>query len=302
MKRILLIGQHGQVSTYLQRAFREQGKADIEVVVANRQQLDLSKPAALATALAGFKADMIINPAAYTAVDLAEEEADLAYLINRDAVAEIAKFSAQAKIPLLHFSTDYVFPGNAKQPYQETDQTAPTGVYGASKLAGEQAILSSDAAALILRTSWVYSNHGKNFYKTMLALAETRDELSVVADQFGSPTYAGSIAMVCKQLAERILLSGGINQAERGVYHFSCQGATSWHEFAQRIFSAHGKNQIKVHPITTKDFPTPAQRPAYSVLNNQKLQDVFELALPAWERALSACVAESEALDREPQT
>lgn len=294
MKKILIIGQHGQVSTYLQRGFAAlSASSKIEIQVASRDQLDLAKPQELAAQLAQFDVDLIINPAAYTAVDLAEEERDLAFAVNRDSVSELANFAAAKGLPFIHFSTDYVFAGDANKPYKEKDVTGPTGVYGESKLAGEEAILASDAQALILRTAWVYSNHGKNFYKTMLALAENRTEISVVADQIGAPTYAGSIAQCVIELAQQILSQGGLDESQRGIYHFTCTGQTSWHGFAEQIFALNNITQMKVKPISTAEFPTPARRPAYSVLNTQKLTDTFSVSLPDWQQALALCVAET---------
>jgi len=168
-------------------------------------------------------------------------------------------------------------------------------MYGQSKLEGEQAILNSEAPALILRTSWVYSNHGKNFYKTMLNLASTRDELSVVGDQIGAPTYAGSIADGVKRLVDIILEQGGIKQEQQGVYHFTCQGQTSWADFAKAIFVENEINKIVVNSITTEEYPTPAKRPAYSVLSGAKLNDVFGVSLPHWGTALAYCAAETKA-------
>ncbi|RBP51618.1 dTDP-4-dehydrorhamnose reductase [Arenicella xantha] len=289
MKRIVVIGQNGQVTTYLQRVL-----SDYELVVAGRDTLDLSKPRELQVKLAELQPDIIINPAAYTAVDLAEEEVDAAYTINRDAVSEIARYCAKQNTPLIHFSTDYVFDGSADTPYLESDATGPTGVYGASKLAGEQAILSADAPAIILRTAWVYSNHGKNFYKTMLGLAESRNELSVVSDQVGAPTYARSIAEGCKQLVDIIIHQGGLLPEQRGIYHFTCAGQTSWAEFARSLFLENDITNVKVNPIPSSDYPTPAQRPAYSVLNGEKLADVFGIALPHWGTALAQCAAETK--------
>lgn len=286
MARVLVIGQNGQVSTYLQRVLPRVAK----LVVAGRDQLDLAKPELVGAALDQFEVDIVINPAAYTAVDLAEQESELAYAINRDSAGEIAKWCAAKGIPLIHYSTDYVFDGDSDKPYVETDTPAPTGVYGASKLAGEQAILDSGASALILRTSWVYSNHGKNFYKTMLGLAESRNELSVVADQIGSPTYAGSIAQATTEIVEQLLAGKELNS---GVYHFTCQGQTSWHGFAQGLFGANGITSMQVNPIPTSEYPTPAKRPAYSVLSTQKLQDEFGVSLPLWPQALEDCVQET---------
>ncbi len=291
MDKILLIGQHGQVTTYLQRAL----VGDYHVEVAGRAQLDLSNVDAISGALEASKPSLIINPAAYTAVDLAEQEQEAAFTINRDAVAAIAKYCANTNTPLIHFSTDYVFAGDANTPYLETDSPAPTGVYGQSKLEGEQAIIASGAPAIILRTAWVYSNHGKNFYKTMLALARTRDQLSVVADQVGAPTYAGSIADATKILAEAILSRGGLMPAQVGIYHFCCQGQTSWCDFARAIFVENEVSKIRVTGITTDEYPTPAKRPAYSVMNVDKLTATFGVSLPHWGTALAHCAAETKA-------
>jgi len=288
MKNILIIGRNGQVTTYLQR----QLKGDYKVTVAGREQLDLLQVDNIQHALNSISPDVIINPAAYTAVDMAEENTDEAEAINHLAVAEIADYSVRTNTPLIHFSTDYVFSGDAIKPYVETDQEQPAGIYGSSKYAGEQAILNSKAPALILRTSWVYSNHGKNFYKTMVALAEDRDELSIVADQVGGPTYAGSIAEATAQLLDVILTQGEIKQKQVGVYHFTCGGETSWCDFAKAIFKRHAIEKIKVHAIATAEYPTPAKRPAYSVLDNTKLLESFGVSLPNWEVALDACVNE----------
>jgi len=282
MSKILIIGQHGQVSTYLQRAM-----GDYDLVVAGRDIVDLSVPGEVYQALANLQPDFIINPAAYTAVDAAEENQDQAFTINRDAVAEIARYCEANDTPLIHFSTDYVFSGESETPYTETDLVGPTGVYGQSKLGGELAVLKSGASAIILRTSWVYSNHGKNFYKTMLGLSEQRDELNVVNDQFGAPTYAGSIASACKQLVDVVLEQGGLEPEQAGIYHFTCQGQTSWAEFAKSIFVENEITKMTVNGIPSTDYPTPAQRPAYSVLNGKKLLDVFGIALPHWGTALS---------------
>ncbi|MBT8113880.1 MAG: dTDP-4-dehydrorhamnose reductase, partial [Arenicella sp.] len=282
MKTVLIIGSNGQVSTYLQRALRD----DYSLLVAGRDSIDLSRPQSVRAALDGYAPDLIINPAAYTAVDLAEQEAELATRINCDSVAELAQFCHDTMTPLIHFSTDYVFSGDASEPYSEDAPASPSGVYGRSKYQGEQAILHAAAPAIILRTSWVYSNHGKNFYRTMLALAETRDQLTVVADQVGAPTFAGSIANATKSLVDIICQQGGIPLEQQGIYHFSCAGQTSWYEFANQIFSQHGIDGVEVMPISTEQYPTPAKRPAFSVLDNSKLYKVFHIALPDWEVAL----------------
>ena len=289
MNSLLIIGKHGQVSTYLQR----QLVGDFKVHAADREQLDLSKIDDIYASLAKLKPSLIVNPAAFTAVDLAEQEAAQAFQINRDAVAEIARYCADYNTPLIHYSTDYVFAGDSQQPYRETDTTGPTGVYGQSKLEGENAIIESGAPAVILRTAWVYSNHGKNFYKTMLALSETRDQLSVVSDQIGAPTYAGSIANATNQLVGEIFSQGQLSPDQCGVYHFSCQGQTSWYDFVKAIYAEHGIEHVTVRPVGTKDYPTPAKRPAFSVLDNQKLKEVFGVSLPQWKVALKECVRET---------
>lgn len=291
MTKILLIGQKGQVSTYLQRVLT---RDDYQLEVAGREQIDLSQPDTIQAALSQLKPSLIINPAAFTAVDLAEQEADAAFTINRDAVSELAAYSKANSVPLIHYSTDYVFPGDANSPYLETDETGPTGVYGQSKLEGEQAIMNSGAPAIILRTSWVYSNHGKNFYKIMLALAESRNELSVVADQIGAPTYAGSIAEATRTLVHTILEQGEVSDEQQGVYHFTCQGQTSWSDFAKALFTENGINKMKVNGIPSSEYPTPAKRPAYSVLNSDKLKAVFGVSLPHWGTALAQCAAEAK--------
>ncbi|MGK0375380.1 MAG: dTDP-4-dehydrorhamnose reductase [Arenicella sp.] len=293
--KILIIGQHGQVTTYLQRAFmRDDAFKNCQLQVAGREILDLSDVASIEVKLGRISADLIINPAAYTAVDLAEQEASLAFTVNRDAVAAIASYCAKTNTPLIHFSTDYVFAGDAIEPYLESDLTAPSGVYGQSKLDGENAILASAAPAIILRTAWVYSNHGKNFYKTMLSLAETRDQLSVVGDQVGAPTYAGSIADATKQLVALILKQGGLTEGQSGIYHFTCQGQTSWAEFAKAIFVENEITNITIKSISTEEYPTPAKRPAFSVLNLKKLKQTFDISLPHWGTALAHCAAEND--------
>lgn len=293
IKNILLIGQNGQVTTYLQRALSgDEALKDLQLLVAGRDILDLSDVASIESALEGVSPDLIINPAAYTAVDLAEQEADAAFTINRDAVAVIAAYCAKSNTPLIHFSTDYVFAGDASEPYLESDETAPNGVYGQSKLEGENVILASAAPAIILRTAWVYSNHGKNFYKTMLSLAASRDQLSVVGDQVGAPTYAGSIADATKQLVALIVEQGGIKEGQSGIYNFTCQGQTSWAEFAKAIFVENEITNITVNSIRTEEYPTPAKRPAFSVLDGEKLKQTFDISLPHWGTALAHCAAE----------
>jgi len=287
MANILIFGSKGQLGQYLLEVFSENHK----VTGLHREHIDLTDTQAIASHI-DASYDMVINATAYTAVDKAESEEALAQVINSDAPKAMAEACKQADVPFIHFSTDYVFAGDAEQPYHESDVTKPQGVYGATKLAGEQAILDSGAEAYIFRTAWVYSQRGNNFYKTMLRLAADRDELGIVADQVGSPTYAGSIADATLQVVER-LLSGGEEavKPEQGVYHLTNGNVASWYDFAAAIFAAN-KVDIKLNAITTADFPTPAKRPAYSVLANTKLKQQFNVELPTWEQGLALCVSE----------
>lgn len=295
MKSILIIGNNGQVSQYLQTAL----STEYDVYATSRADLDLLNTqkikASLNELFDKYSPSIIINPAAYTAVDLAEQEPDLACKINTLAITQLGQFCAQQNVPLIHFSTDYVFDGEADAAYLETDIPAPTGVYGQTKLDGEQALIDSKASAIILRTAWVYSNKGKNFYNTMLNLAKSRDELSVVNDQVGAPTYAGSIANGVKQIVDVIVEQGFIAQTQQGIYHFTCQGQTTWCDFAKGIFE-NSSLAVNVNGIPSSEYPTPAKRPSYSVLNGEKLATVFGIQLPEWRDALNDCVFETQQL------
>ncbi len=240
------------------------------------------------------KPAIIVNPAAYTAVDLAESEPNKAHAINAVAPGLLAEEAARCGALFVHYSTDYVFDGSKRSPYTETDVTHPLGVYGSSKLAGEEAIRDVGAAHLILRTSWVYGPRGRNFLRTVIRLAQERDELKIVADQLGAPTSSRAIAN-----ATAVMLDNW-HEEKSGTYHLSCAGETSWYGFAQAILrfyeaqrAAQGWAPLKVsadrvQPITTAEYPTPARRPAYSVLNNAKMQLAFHFSMPLWSEALSA--------------
>ncbi len=293
MRTILLTGASGQVGWELQRTLSTLGR----VVAPGHAEFDLARPDTLAAALRDIKPDLIVNPAAYTAVDKAESEQELAYAINAEAPHILAKEAARLGITLVHYSTDYVFDGSQFSAYAETDTPNPLGVYGASKLAGEELVQASGAAHLILRTSWVYGTRGKNFLLTMQRLARERDKLSVVADQFGAPTWARSIAEATAQMLA-LWLAPGATAADRqrlsGVYHLTCGGRTSWHGFAEAILQdmqARGEKIPALKAITTAEYPTPALRPANSVLSNDKLEQVFGIRMPAWQDALSLCLA-----------
>ena len=292
MRTILLTGASGQVGWELQRSLSTLGR----VVAPAHDELDLSRPDTLPTFIQNIKPDLIVNPAAYTAVDKAESEQELAYAINAEAPGVLAREAAKRGISLVHFSTDYVFDGNRLDAYYETDKPNPLGVYGASKLAGEETVQTSGADHLILRTSWVYGLRGKNFLLTMQRLARERDKLSVVADQFGAPTWARSISDATAQMLS-LWLSPGASVEDRkrlsGVYHLTCGGRTSWHGFAEAVLQniQSGGEKIPVlKAISTAEYPTPAKRPSNSVLSNEKLQKTFGIALPAWDTALALCL------------
>lgn len=290
--RLLLLGANGQVGHELRRSLAPLG----EVVATTRtgmlpdggpcEALDLHEPGSAALMIERVRPDAVINAAAYTAVDRAEDEPASAFRINAEAPADIARACAALAIPLVHYSTDYVFDGTATRPYREDDPTAPLGVYGASKLAGERAIRDSGCAHLILRTAWVYGLHGHNFLKTMLRLAAERDALRVVDDQIGTPTPAWLIADVTARL-----LRDGLRV--RGVRHLTAAGRTSWHGFASAIVEqAHARGllarAVPVHAIATADFPTRARRPAFSVLDCAALTQDLREPLPGWNAALAA--------------
>ena len=294
MKTIVIVGAAGQLGQYLVEVFQG-SRLDVNIVSLARQEMDLSDSSVIESVLADKAADLIINASAYTAVDKAESEPELAMQINATAPAIMAKFASAHNIPLIHYSTDYVFAGDHSSPYQTDFPTNPQGEYGRTKLAGEQKILTSESQAYIFRTAWVYSNKGGNFYKTMLRLAESRDELSIVNDQIGSPTYAFSIAKASLEVVRQLLDCNSIERMQdkypSGIYHMTSEGQTSWADFAREIFRLHDLS-VNVTGIPTSEFPTPAKRPAYSVLDNQTLYDVFEIKMPDWKLALSECFEE----------
>jgi len=283
--RILVLGRSGQVGAALTQSLQGLG----ELVTLDRAQLDLSNSDAIRTALRELQPQMIINAAAYTAVDTAESDEATAFQINAEAPRVIAEESERLGAALIHYSTDYVFDGGKQGAWLEDDAPAPLSVYGHSKLAGEQAITDVGGNHLILRTSWVYGLHGKNFLLTMLRLAETRDELAIVDDQIGAPTWAVTIAdataAIIRDAGEPAQLA-----ALSGIYHLCAGGHTSWFGFAQAIFSnASVQRKPKLRPITTAEYPTPAKRPSNSMLNTDKFRHTFG-DLPAWDDALQTCM------------
>lgn len=285
---ILVSGKTGQVAVELQKHLAGQGN----LTVLGRDVLDLSQPEQIRAQVRAHKPDLIIIAAAHTAVDQAESEPELAFAINASAPGVFAEEAAALGIPLIHYSTDYVFDGSKPAPYTEDDATNPLGVYGKSKLAGELAIAASGAQHLILRTSWVYSTHGKNFLLTMQRLLQERPELRVVADQIGAPTWAGTIARSTRALIERWQAG---DAGAWGTYHLTAQGETSWFGFTQAIaahLSAQGKTCATLEPIPASAYPTPAARPQNSRLDCSKLAREWGVTQPDWEAALSECVAE----------
>ena len=279
--RIVLLGKNGQVGHELQRTLLPLGP----VSSFDRESCDLTKPASLASTLGDLAPQVIVNAAAYTAVDKAESERDAAQRVNSDAVGEMAEFARVSGALLVHYSTDYVFDGDQTTPYTESDPPNPQNVYGQTKLAGEEAIINSGCDYLIFRTSWVFSNHGGNFLKTMLRLARDRESLNVVADQHGTPTSAELIADVTL-LAISAHRSG---QMASGIYHLTPAGATTWHGFAQHIIARALKNGVVlklsaqgINAITTDEYPTAARRPKNSTLNSEALERALRVELPHW--------------------
>ncbi len=287
--RILVTGKEGQVDTSLQTLADTQ--ADIELIRIGLPEADLSRPESLEAPVRAARPDVIISSAAYTAVDKAESEAELAERINGDGPGALARLAAELNIPILHLSTDYVFAGDKDGNYSEADTPGPVGVYGRTKLSGETQIAAATPNHVILRTAWVYSPYGNNFVKTMLRLGETRDELNVVADQHGRPTYAPEIARALLTIARRV--HGDADPTLRGIFHLTGQGETSWAGFARAIFDGaalRGRKMVKVNDIPTSAYPTPAARPANSRLDGGKLKSIYDLSLDPWRVSLSACL------------
>lgn len=284
--RILVCGASGQVGHELVDRAEAHG---LEALGMTRGQLDITQTDQVEAVVRQFKPGLIINAAAYTHVDNAETHTEQAYAVNRDGAARLAEAAHRSGIPLLHISTDYVFSGDARAPYREADQVAPGGIYGASKLAGEAAIQACLKEHVILRTSWVYGVHGHNFVKTMLRLGRQRDALSVVADQHGCPTQAGSIADVLLTLACRYDREGTLAW---GLYHYSGHSPCTWYDFAVEIFRQGASKKLlakqpQVSSISTAQYPTPARRPAWSVLDCSKFESAFGIPTRDWHDELS---------------
>lgn len=286
--KILILGANGQLGSSLARV---SWPVTAELVALGREAADLSVRGSAAAAIAHHKPSLVVNAAAYTAVDRAETEQELAFAVNAVAPGEIAAAAAALAVPVVHVSTDYVFNGERSSPYVESDPIAPLGVYGLSKAEGEAVVRAANPHHLIFRTSWVYSTTGQNFLRTMLRLGREREELKVVDDQVGAPTAADDLADAIARIAP-LLLSG---DALWGTYHLTGTGHTSWHGFADAIFddmAARSGQRPRLVPIPTSAYPTPARRPANSRLDNTKFRETFGFALPAWQSSVAGVLNE----------
>ncbi|WOE69451.1 dTDP-4-dehydrorhamnose reductase [Hydrogenimonas thermophila] len=293
---ILVTGASGQLGSELRELVKNTESEFTDKIIknskfffTNKDKLDITKKEDIEKFVNENSIDFIINCAAYTAVDKAEEEKELADLVNHKAVEYLANVCRQKGIYLIHISTDYVFDGKNYRPYVETDKVAPQGVYGETKLKGEEAFKKAGAKGIIIRTSWVYSSYGHNFVKTMLRLAQTKDELGVIFDQVGTPTYAKDLASALLKIVSLEASNEKSLQDSVNIYHYSNEGVCSWYDFAKAIFEISGNN-IKINAIETKEYPTPAKRPHYSVLNKLKIKNDFNIHIPYWKDSLRECI------------
>ena len=287
--KILVAGANGQVARSLNEL---EAKSRHEIRCLGRPEFDISDKDSVSRVFAENEFDLLINAAAYTAVDAAESDEEAAFATNEIGVGILARATERLKRPIFHISTDYVFDGTADDPYLEDMPVCPLGVYGKSKLDGEVSLRQENPKHLILRTAWVYSPFGKNFVKTMLRLAEDRDEVSVVADQIGSPTYAVDIARTLLALADELDRTGA-DDFKWGTYHLACSDHGSWADVAEEVFAASkmlGGPTASVRRITSAEYPTPVTRPANSRLDTNKLQQTFDIRLPNWRDSVKACV------------
>lgn len=281
MKKILITGAHGQLGKSLERL--TSARNDIEAVLTDVDNLNLTDREAVENEISSGGYDFIVNCAAYTAVDKAESDDVAAARINTEAVGNIARAARAARVKVIHISTDYVFSGQHHRPYDELDEPYPTSVYGRTKLEGEGMLTSFCPDAVIIRTSWLYSEFGSNFVKTILKKGKELGALKVVSDQIGTPTYAGD-------LADAIMTIVDSEKWIPGVYHFSNEGVASWYDFAIEILQMGGEPQVKVSPCATKDYPTPASRPNYSVLDKSKIKRTYGIEVPYWKDSLRKCI------------
>ncbi|MBC8285610.1 MAG: dTDP-4-dehydrorhamnose reductase [Nitrospinae bacterium] len=292
--KILLTGKNGQVGWELNRSLAKLGT----VFAMGRDQMDLSRPETLGSIIQEIRPDIIINAAAYTAVDKAESEPELAMTVNGIAPGVIAEEAKKIGAGMIHYSTDYVFDGKATSPYKEEDSTVPLNIYGKSKLAGEKAVGQAGIDHIILRTGWVYSLRGSNFLLTVQKLAQNRKQIKIVDDQRGGPTWARTIAEGTAHILEQSLKGTTTSKVftDSGVFHMTCDGETSWFGFANKIFELSGLSKsVELIPIPTIEYPTPAVRPGYSLLSNSKLKQAFGYEMPQWQEALQECMDSTKA-------
>lgn len=285
-KKVLVTGANGQLGQSIRKNTVDLNSYEFTYI--DYEELDFTQPDTIPGFFKDKTFDLIINCAAHTAVDKAESEPELADKINHQSVREIAKIAKEKNIKLVHVSTDYVFNGESFKPYIESDATGPESVYGDTKLKGELAVQDINPNGIIIRTSWVYSEFGNNFVKTMLRLGSERDELGVIFDQVGTPTYAGDLAQAIIQIIHADTF--GQLEAASSIYHFSNEGVASWYDFAVAIFEL-SDTTCKVNPIETAEYPTPAKRPPYSLLNKKKIKEKFNLQIPYWKESLKTCLA-----------
>lgn len=279
-KKILVTGANGQLGMELQQAAKDFPL--FEFIFTTRGEMPLDDPDAISRFIASVQPQYLVNCAAHTAVDKAESEKELAYLINADAPGVMAQACREHNTQMIHISTDYVFNGNGTEPYKEDDATDPVNLYGASKLKGEAKVMEYHPSSIIIRTSWVYSEFGKNFVKTMLRLMSDKDQISVVSDQSGTPTYAAD-------LAKAILHIIASQQWTPGIYHYSNEGSITWFDFAVAIAETSGST-CRVNPIAASQYPTPAKRPVYSVMDKSRIRETFGITIPGWRDSLAVCI------------
>lgn len=285
MKKILITGGNGQLGREINELMPD--FTEFDFLFTDVEDLDIADPDMLDQFFETHQPDFVINCAAYTAVDKAEEDTGAAYTVNVNGPENLAVACKNHRSKLIHISTDYVFDGRNYKPYIETDTPCPTGVYGQTKLEGEQKSFSANDESIIIRTSWLYSAFGSNFVKTMLRLGKERDNLSVVFDQIGTPTYARDLAKVILQII--VQTEKHRSRWQPGIYHFSNEGVCSWYDFAVEIMSQAGI-PCRISPIESKDFPTKAERPHFSVLNKAKIKSAFEIEIPYWKESLRNCI------------
>lgn len=288
MSHILITGSNGQMGASIYRL--SQHYPDLTFIFADRSMLDVTAEESIRSFFKRHRVDACINCAAYTAVDQAESETGPAHKVNALAAQMLAEKCKELHLPMIHYSSDYVYHSEINRPYKEEDMTFPQSVYAHTKLAGDKAIIAEHEDAIILRTSWVYSPFGKNFVKTMIRLGQERDTINVVYDQVGTPTYAPDLAKVSLDIMVKLLDEEQAHNMEGGIYHYSNEGVCSWYDFAKAIFEETGID-CTVVPIESKDFPTPAKRPNFSVLNKSKIKKRMPIQIPYWRDSLKQCIA-----------